>query len=68
MIKNQFQVLREIAAEQGIAIKVAKPGDASKQGIHKLYPDMHDMHDAMDVAQRDGFTTIYIHNSNTWKK
>lgn len=66
-MKNQFQALKEIAQDVGVSIKVAKPGDATKQGIHKLYPTMHDMHDAMDVAERDGFKTIYIHNANTWK-
>lgn len=67
-MKNQFQVLNEVASELGVKIKIAKPGDSSKQGIHKLYPDMHAMHDALDVAERDGFKTIYIHNSNTWGK
>lgn len=67
-MKNQFQVLKEVAKEMGIDIKIAKSGDAYKQGIHKLYATLDDIQDALDVAERDLFKTIYIHNRNTWRK
>ena len=66
MMKSQFQVLKEVALEMGIEIKLAKKRDYSKQGIHRLYPDLHDLQDALDIAERDGFKTIYIHTGKTW--
>lgn len=67
-MKNQFEALKEIAHDIGVSIKIARSGDAFKQGIHRLYPNIHDLEDALDVAERDGFKTIYIHNSNTFGK
>ncbi len=67
-MKNKFDEIRERANEMGIEIKIAEMKDASAQGIHRLYPNMNDICDAVEQAERDGFTTIFIHNSITWKK
>lgn len=67
MTSNQFQLLSDMAAENGIEIVIARSeNDASKIGIHRLYPDQNDLLDALDVADRDGFITIYCHNDATW--
>lgn len=66
-MKSQFQELRQIMTEEGIIIRIARKGDNNKIGIHKLYPDMADLQNACDVALRDGFKVIYVHNSYTWR-
>lgn len=67
-MRNQFQILKEVALEEGIEIKIAKKStkDLHKQGIHLKYPSFDELHDALDQAQKNGFKTIYIHNANTW--
>lgn len=37
------------------------PGDGV--GIHRLDPDERDVEDALEVAARDGFETIYVYRT-----
>jgi hypothetical protein len=54
--------LREAADEIGVLVKLGYSADKDKVGIHLRYPTWADIWDALDVAERDGFKTIYIHN------
>jgi 2-keto-3-deoxy-L-rhamnonate aldolase RhmA len=64
--QNKWKTIRAIAKENGIDVVFARKGDAGKQGIHKLNPTTQELHDALDTAERDLFTTVYIHNEKTW--
>lgn len=59
--------LKEAAKELGIKIVNAKhPKDAQCVGIHLLNPSVDELADAVNVAERDMFPRIVIHNSKTW--
>ncbi len=61
---NRRQDLFDLAIELGIKIKIAKESDFASIGIHLLHPDLDELEDAINVAERDMFTTIYIHRGN----
>lgn len=63
---KQFQSIKQSASNIGIDIKIAKKGDVGLGGIHVLSPNVESLQDALDVAERDGFSTIFIHDDETW--
>lgn len=58
---NRREDLFDLANELGIKIINAKESDKTNIGIHLLAPDLDDLEDALQVAERDMFPAIYIY-------
>lgn len=54
------------ASEIGVAIRLARHADKDKMGIHLACPTEWDVWDALETADRDMFSTIWIHSVNTF--
>lgn len=64
---NRRDELFELASELGIEIKIAKNlKDQNRIAIHLLNPDLDELEDALQTAERDMFPTIVIHTVKTW--
>jgi urease accessory protein UreE len=65
--QNRREELFDLAHELGIRVLNAQSGaDKFEVAIHLLYPNLDALEDALQVAERDNFQMIYIHNSQTW--
>lgn len=59
--------LIEAANQIGIkVIKAKNAKDAQCVGVHLLNPTLDELMDAVNVAERDMFPRVVIHNSRTW--
>lgn len=60
--------LFELADELGIDIRnVIHPLQATMLGIHLLSPNLDELADAIQTAERDQFSVIWIHSNATFK-
>lgn len=66
MLKNRE--LYDKAFDLGIkVINATKEADKYLVGIHLLSPDIAELEDALNTAERDLYPTIIIHSNKTFK-
>lgn len=59
--------LIKAANEMGIEVMKARNSkDAQAIGVHLLNPTVDELARAVDVAERDMFPRVVIHNARTW--
>lgn len=58
-----------VELDDGTEVKVyraTKKEDAHLVGVHRLYPSMDEIQDAIETAIKDGFEKVILHSSKTW--
>lgn len=64
---NDYEFIMEAAQMSGIRIENAdSAAQCSLNAIHLLNPNIWELTDALDRAERDGFGLILIHTQLTW--
>lgn len=62
-----YSGIRSEVIDMKTKIRKAKTkADFHKQGIHLLNPDARELEDAQATAERDLYSTIWIHVQDTW--
>lgn len=63
---NRARITKDIRATGIRVVRVKTARQTQRIGIHLLHPTQAELEDAVNVALRDLFPVVFIHDFNTW--